>query len=416
MQQWDNGVNMPEDGTLDLQEVVDAGAWGPEPTKEYLERLDLLDNVVRECIWVSKRYAGIPSPKGRHFYASVLFVAMITRGVSLLNLAPHSPWAEKKIEHWDYASMTGVARTILELRAAFHYLCIDPCQNAEWDCRWNLFNLHDCVSRIRLVEAKGNREEVAGLEVQAEELRERLRHNPFFKSLDPKRHSKFLHGQTAYLFPLETLLERAGFPTEKFRWLYILFSTHVHALPMSFYRIGGDYPERGRGLPSSAEEGYSALCLSLAASLIAATRDEVHVLFEGLTPDPAYITPDEVMGDRLDEADDAMLGINETSISDLSEEIRLVRKRVGEDEVEVSYIHRATGETVFVGTASAVGEMQFEYIDPYFWRISIDGRTTSRGAVERMIEGEFVMRVDVVERHILFKTRRPPSVPAEGQV
>lgn len=79
---------MPDDENFNIQNVIDAGAWGPEPGKDYLERLDMLDNVVRECIWVSKCYAGIPAPEGRYFYASVLFVSMITRGVSLLNLAP----------------------------------------------------------------------------------------------------------------------------------------------------------------------------------------------------------------------------------------------------------------------------------------------------------------------------------------
>ena len=121
------------------------------------------------------------TPASRHrreypqLYASVLFVAIITRGVSLLNLAPHTPWAAKKVEHWDYASMTGIVRTMIELRSAFHYLCVDECSLEEWNCRWNIFNLHDCVSRIRLFDAQGANEEVEKLKVQAEELRERIR-------------------------------------------------------------------------------------------------------------------------------------------------------------------------------------------------------------------------------------------------
>lgn len=66
-------------------------------------------------MYVSKGYAGIPAPTGRHFYASVLFTVLITRGVSLLTLAPHTPWVDKKIEHWDYSSLAGIARTMIEL-------------------------------------------------------------------------------------------------------------------------------------------------------------------------------------------------------------------------------------------------------------------------------------------------------------
>lgn len=113
----------------------------------------------RPCYPISRRHHGIASPTGAHYYASVLFVATITRAVSLLNLAPHSPWASKRIEHWDYASMTGIVRTMIELRSAFHYLCIDLCSQDEWNCRWNVFNLHDCVSRIRLFDARGDGDE-----------------------------------------------------------------------------------------------------------------------------------------------------------------------------------------------------------------------------------------------------------------
>jgi hypothetical protein len=55
----------------------------------------------------------------KHFHASVLFTAMLSRSLSLLMLAPHSPWAHKMIEHWDYASAAVILRTMMELRAAY---------------------------------------------------------------------------------------------------------------------------------------------------------------------------------------------------------------------------------------------------------------------------------------------------------
>jgi hypothetical protein len=39
--------------------------------------------------------------------------------------------------------------------------------------------------------------------------------------------------------PLEDIGERVGVDKQTFRWLYVLLSSHVHGLPMSFYRIGG---------------------------------------------------------------------------------------------------------------------------------------------------------------------------------
>lgn len=263
-----------------LDELTHVAALGPEPSAEYRDRVDVLDNAVREAIHVSHGYKGIPSPSTKHFYASVLYTALITRSVSLAQLVPFSPWAEKPIEHWDYSSATGIARTALELRLAFYYLCVDACTDDEWDCRWNLFNLHDCTSRLRLFEAMPDHaEQVAAFRTTSEELKQRLRANAFFNTLDDGRQRKLLNGQTAFLMPLEEISERTGLARETFRWMYILFSSHVHALPMSFYRMGGQGDERGNGLPSPTEEGYTCLCLSLVTSLLVSVREEMNVLF-----------------------------------------------------------------------------------------------------------------------------------------
>jgi hypothetical protein len=246
----------PGNEALSHEQIFAAGSVGPEPSAEYLERLAFLDGVVRECITVSRQSAGIASPTAKHFYASVLFTSLIVRGVSLAILAPHSPWAHKMIEHWDYASATVIVRTMLELRAAFHYLCVDACSDDEWRCRWDLLNLHDYVSRRRLAAArKDDLEQVTELDALAEELRDRLRANPHFAGVAHKR--RLLNGQNAYLYPIEEMVEKAGIEKSTYRWLNILFSSHVHGLPMSYYRMGRE--DRGRGVPSPVEEAFFAI-------------------------------------------------------------------------------------------------------------------------------------------------------------
>lgn len=270
---------MNEESVYSHEAVLDDSCIGNTPSKEYLETLDMLDNAVRECMYISKGYAGIRSPSPRHYYASILFTALITRGVSLAQLAPFTPWADKRIEHWDYASVTGITRTILELRITFYYLCSEKCSDDEWDCRLTLFNLHDCVSRFRLFEALGDDGQVQAFSAQAEELKNKLNSNTYFQSLAQKVQRKLLKGQNAYLSPLEDIADLIGLDKKTFRWLYILFSSHVHAYPMSFFRIGQGAMERGRGLPSPVEEGYTSLCLSLVSSFLIEARDEMHELF-----------------------------------------------------------------------------------------------------------------------------------------
>jgi hypothetical protein len=250
-----------------------------KPSKEYQERVAALDNVVRHCIAVSQKFAGIRSPTLAHFYASVLFTSLCTRSVSLAILTPHSPWAKTKLEHWDYASIAGMTRSILEIRLAFYYLSAEKCSREEWECRWNIFNLHDCTARIRLFEEMpGESPDIASFNTQADELRARLTANSFFTTLPDKDRRKYLHGGHAYLHSLEEIAARAGVDVHTFRWLYKLLSSHVHGLPLAYYRMGEQ--ERGRGVHSDVEESYTQLCLSFAISLLVASRDEMENLFE----------------------------------------------------------------------------------------------------------------------------------------
>lgn len=270
--------------TLTHEEILAAGNPAPPLSIEYSETLNVFDNVVRDCITVSRQYSGIASPTTKHFYASVLFTSLISRGISLAILAPYSPWANKMIEHWDYASAAVITRTMIELRAAFHYLCIDECTEEEWQCRWTLLKLHDCLSRKRLFEA---RTETSGHSVQFElhavELRSELQTNSHFMGLSQQK--RLLNGQTAYLFAIEDMAENAGIKKEDYRFLHVMFSSHVHGLPMSYFRMGEQ--ERGRGLPSPVEETYTSVCLACAADILATTRDEVRTLFDTIATDTA---------------------------------------------------------------------------------------------------------------------------------
>jgi hypothetical protein len=266
------------------EEVFLAGNQGKEPSADYFRALFVFDNVVRECIAVSRQYGGIQAPSTRHFYASVLFTALLSRSISLIILAPHSPWAQKLIEHWDYASAAIIVRTMIELRAAFHYLCVDQTSDEEGHCRWNLLCLHDCCARLKTLEAKPSApEDVADLESMAEGYRERLKANRHFVTL--RHQQRLLNGGSAYLYPIEDILERAGLQRSTYKFLNVVFSSHVHGLPMSYFRMAEE--ERGRGLPSPIEESNTTICLSLASVLLTATRDEVHEIFKGLSKEQA---------------------------------------------------------------------------------------------------------------------------------
>lgn len=269
------------------------------PSTQYRERVEVLDSVVQHCIAVSRACAGIPSPTGAHFYASLLFTSLCSRALTLAIVAPHSRWAKKKIEHWDYSSIAGIVRSILEVRLSFFYLCVEKCSQDEWDCRWNLFNLHDCTSRLQLFQdMPGQEKQVEGFEKQAVELRAHLNTNLFFNGLPEGQRNKLIKGGNAYLCSLEEIAVNAAVDLRTFRLLYKLFSSQVHGLPMSFYRM--NELNRGRGVHSESEEFYARLCLSFATVLLTAARDEMKNLFEGTKDIPADKLALQLVGPEFD--------------------------------------------------------------------------------------------------------------------
>lgn len=120
-------------------------------------------------------------------------------------------------------------------------------------------------------------EHLNGFNEQATELKARLLDNSFFSALPQKQRNKLINGGNAYLSPLEEIAVRAGVELQTFRWLYKLFSSQVHGLPLSFYRMGEQ--NRGRGIHSESEEGYTSLCISFAVSLLVHAQDEMKILF-----------------------------------------------------------------------------------------------------------------------------------------
>jgi hypothetical protein len=250
-----------------------------EPGRPYREAVTAFYDELARCTDASNRLAGIPSPTSQHYWGSVLFTALCNRSMSLLVLVPQSPVATKRIENWDYAAAAMLTRALLEMRLAFYYLCIEPRSEDEHSCRQNLVHLNDCENRrLMFADQDPAHSEVEKLAESAEMLRNRLRANSFFTALPDGRQRSLLNGQTPFLQTFEVIAEKCGTPLETFRWLYKFLSNHSHGWPMAFHRIG---EERGRGVRTDAEEGYTTMLLTFGRELLAETRAEYEALFDG---------------------------------------------------------------------------------------------------------------------------------------
>lgn len=244
----------------------------------YEECVRSFDDSLTAATVVSRAAAG-HTAEPRAWWASVLFARLCTMGVSLLVMLPGSRIVVRALENWDFAAIASLVRNLIECYLTFFYLCIESVSDDEWHCRLNLFNLHDCISRMRMFrDFDPTDKDLPNFQRQAEELRRELRGNQFFQSLPEKRQDQLLRGRDAYLISRNILVERIGESPNHFRAIYRFLSSQVHTLPMSFYRMADQ--ERGRGLENDIEKGYISSTLEFVSPYIRRATREMITLFQ----------------------------------------------------------------------------------------------------------------------------------------
>jgi hypothetical protein len=246
----------------------------PTPYETYLKKYD---DLVSAATAASQGAAGRISESARHYRGSVIFTKLGVAAVSLLLLLPRNSRVIGQFEHWDFGAVASLVRNLIECYFTFFSLSIDQVSDEEYNCRWNLFNLHDCLSRKRMFESLGLEEESIGFDEQSKELKERLLRNSYFRSLDEKKRKELLQGKNAFLLTQDEILGQLGEDISHFRGMYCFLSVHVYALPMSFYRMGEQ--DRGRGLENQVERDYICLALEFAGHFLRRAIQDLVSLF-----------------------------------------------------------------------------------------------------------------------------------------
>lgn len=245
----------------------------------YRESFAEFDKTFGKAIELSRKCSCIRSPTGKHFYASVLFTRLCVSSASLQKLSPN-PELLGRDAQWDCTSACSITRNILECYLVFHYLCVQKVDDVEWEARWRLLNLHDCLQRVKMFDptntAPKDEEAAKVVEITIDELRT----NAYFQGLTQKQQRHYLKGNKALFMSQDEIVQSYGGDVEEFRLLYRFLSNQVHSLPMSFYRVREQ--GRGRGVECEVEVGYTALCLEITRNYLDQSCMDYENLFEGV--------------------------------------------------------------------------------------------------------------------------------------
>ena len=134
-------------------------------------------------------------------YGTKIFARICAHATAFIRAAPKSRWTHSESENWEFAAVSGHARSIIEGYLLFNYVSKNPENDEEWSARLNVMHLNDCMRRIRVLDGLSNPHEIRQFAEQAEELRERLRDNAWFNGLDKNLQKKLLTGDYLGLSP-----------------------------------------------------------------------------------------------------------------------------------------------------------------------------------------------------------------------
>ena len=199
-------------------------------------------------------------------FATKVFTRICAHSTAFVRATPKSRWVHSESEFWEFAAVSGHARSIIEGYLLFHYVGSVPESPDEWLARVNVMNLNDCTRRIQVLESFSDPEQIQGLGVQAEEVREKLRSNPWFRGLENSLQRKLLTGEYLTISSRNQQLDELGWNKQQFYSIWNVLSQYTHVLPFSFYRIEAN--GRGTGLENAFDRSYIFMVLEQCTAVL----------------------------------------------------------------------------------------------------------------------------------------------------
>jgi len=166
---------------------------------------------------------------------------------------------------FDHSAVLGLARMIVECLSMYVYL-IEPVTEEDWSFRYAVLRLHDTVARIKLLRAWPASADTTELKAGRDDLILEIRSHPGFARLDEEHQKRLVSGETIFIGGMRKAAALAGWDPDVFTALYGYFSAHLHAAPMSFFRMddhGVDY-----FFPNAAQKQIASVGIAAAAAAL----------------------------------------------------------------------------------------------------------------------------------------------------
>lgn len=164
---------------------------------------------------------------------------------------------------FDHSAVLGLARAIIECLTMYVYL-IEPLSDDQWAFRYAVLRLHDTSARIKLLRAWPKAGETDDLKAGRDELIAEIKAHYLFETFDEAHQRRLVSGETLFVSGMRRAAALAGWDADVFTALYGYFSSHLHAAPMSFFRM--DDHQVDYFFPNAAQKSIASLGIAVAAA------------------------------------------------------------------------------------------------------------------------------------------------------
>jgi hypothetical protein len=194
---------------------------------------DIFEDVAGFALYVLEKLSirSLEFPQ-QHAYAFKMLKKLCLTSYSLTVLI--DDFEGKPRDSLDHGSVAVLCRTIIDTVIMFWYLS-EQISAEEWEFRLAVMNLHDSTSRVRLF--KGLIPERAEQHrLQRARFKKVLEENAVFRKRKRQDRDRLLGGQMLYVNGMRSLLPQMNFNEEYYDGIYSYLSSHVHSLPISYFR------------------------------------------------------------------------------------------------------------------------------------------------------------------------------------
>lgn len=160
------------EATVNAEEKPTAAAY-------FKQQRDCFIRVASDSSLVS-RLAGGRVEDPRRVFATWLFIRACVTAKSIERLLLPQPTENSEISYLDHASISSLARGLIENIAVLLYVGDSDISDAEWQCRKQLIDLHDYRTRHEFLTLLGVPSDSESPSDTFRELKRRLKGNSFF--------------------------------------------------------------------------------------------------------------------------------------------------------------------------------------------------------------------------------------------